>query len=109
MTVNDSFRENLRRIMLERGMNPAQLSVAAGKNRRMVNDILESRAESPKLSTVVDLAGALGCDVSELLGFGPKVDLSPRLAALLRQYDKAAQEQLATALSALPPFPGSAR
>ena len=109
MDVNDSFRVNLIRIMAEKGMNPAQLSVAAGMNRRMVTDLLEGRAASPKLSTVANLARALACDMCELIGLGPKIDLAPRLAALLRQYDEAAQEQLATALSALPPFPGSAR
>ncbi len=101
------FRDNLERIMLDKGMNPAQLSLRAGLNRRAVSDILEGRAQSPKLSTALSLASALGCDVGELIGLGKRAYLVPELAELLSQYDQSAQEQLAKALAQIPQRPAS--
>lgn len=111
MTLNmkeeEILRRNLQRIMAEKGWNAAALSLAAGLNRRAVKDILESRAVSPKLSTVFKLASALPCDPGELIGLGSRVSLVPALADLLRQYDEADQERLARGLAALPRLPGA--
>jgi len=108
MDVDELLRANLRRLMAERGDNPAALSLRAGLNRRAVQDILEGRAASPKVSTVFRLAEALGCPASDLLGLAPS-DLSPALLELLRQYPPEAQEQLAAAIQALPAKPGPER
>jgi transcriptional regulator with XRE-family HTH domain len=99
----DSFRENLARIVKERGLKPAQLSVAAGLNRRAVTDLIEGRAESPKLSTAYAIAKVLDVDLGELVGLGKSVHLAPELANLLEQYSPAEQERLARALAALLP------
>jgi DNA-binding Xre family transcriptional regulator len=107
MDCSEILRENLARMIAEKGTNPARLSLDAGLNRRGVSDILEGRAKSPKLSTVFKLAEALSCDPGELIGLGPRLHLAPRLAQLLQQYSEADQARLATALANLPPAPAS--
>ena len=109
MDEGEILRKNLSRLMHEQGLNPARLSALSGMNRRAVNDILEGRAQSPKLSTVFKLARGLNCHPGELIGFGPRVNLVPVLAELLQQYDEADQERLAAALAQLPPAPASRR
>ena len=105
MDEGDILRTNLERLMAERDLNPARLSIQAGLNRRAVSDILEGRAQSPKLSTVFKLARGLACHPGELLGLGAQIPLAPSLAKLLSQYDPADQERLAEALQNLPRAP----
>ena len=102
MDESEAFRRNLARIIEERGLKPAQVSVKAGLNRRAVTDLLEERAASPKLSTAQAIAKALGEDLGEMMGLGHSVRLVPRLAQLLEQYAPDEQEQLAAALDQLP-------
>ena len=105
MDESEAFRRNLARIIRDRGLKPAQVSVQAGLNRRAVTDLLESRAASPKLSTAHAIAKALGEDLGEMMGFGHSIRLVPELAELLDQYGPDEQEQLARALAALPRRP----
>ena len=105
MDESEAFRLNLARIIKERGLKPAQVSVAAGLNRRAVTDVLESRATSPKLSTAYAISKALGEDLGEMMGLGHRVRLAPELALLLEQYEPDEQAQLAKALAALPRTP----
>lgn len=107
MEMNEVFRLRLKAEMEAQGFNPASLSKRADLNARAVKDLLESRAQSPKLSTAYALAQALGVGLDELVGFKPQLSLAPRLAELLAQYDQAEQEQLAEAILALPRAPGS--
>lgn len=107
MDVNEQFRLRLKVEMDAQGMNPASLSIAAKMNRRAVTDLLEGRAQSPKLSTAFSLAEALGKTLDELTGVRPQVSIAPRLAELLSRYDQAEQEQLAAAIANLPRAPGS--
>lgn len=107
MEVNEVFRLRLKAEMEAQGYNPASLSKRASLNKRAVTDLLESRAQSPKLSTAFALAQALGVGLDELVGFRPQVSIAPRLAELLGQYSEAEQEQLAEAISALPRAPAS--
>jgi transcriptional regulator with XRE-family HTH domain len=109
MDVNETFRENLRSAMARRDKTAPEVALAAGLNRRMVYDILEGRSQSPKIETVVKLAGALNLHPGELLGFGPQFRLHPRLAGLLEQYPEADQERLALALAQLRPLGASGR
>ena len=106
MDESDAFRRNLARIIQERRLKPAQVSVAAGLNRRAVTDLLENRAASPKLSTAYAIAKALNEDLGEMMGLGHSVRLVPELAQLLEQYGPDEQAQLAKALAALPRAPG---
>jgi transcriptional regulator with XRE-family HTH domain len=101
MGASEVFRQNLRRIIREKNLKPAQVSVQAGLNRRAVNDLLEERAASPKLSTAEAIATALGESLAEMMGLGPSARLVPQLLELLAQYDPDEQEQLAKALAAL--------
>lgn len=107
MEVNEVFRLRLKAEMEAQGFNPASLSKRAKLNARAVTDLLDSRAQSPKLSTAYALAEALGVGLDELVGFKPQVSLAPRLAELLAQYDQAEQERLAEAILALPRAPAS--
>lgn len=102
MDASVAFRENLLRIMGERKLRAAELSRRAGLNPRAVKDIEEGRAVSPKLSTVIALAEALGEDAAEMMGLGARVSLKPELARFLSQYDESEQERILAALAALP-------
>lgn len=108
MDVNEIFRLRLRAEMTEKGMNAASLSLKAGMNRRAVTDLLEGKAQSPKLSTAYALAEALGVSLDDLTGFPPKAVMVQRLMDLISQYDPDEQEQLATAIENLPRAPAKA-
>lgn len=105
MNESEIFRQNLLRLMAERGLTEAALSKAAGLNARAVTDIREHRTASPKLSTVFALAQALQVDPGELIGLGPRHQLNAELAAFLSQLDQAGQERLLAVLAALPHAP----
>jgi transcriptional regulator with XRE-family HTH domain len=105
MDESEAFRSNLARIIKERDLKPAQVSVSAGLNRRAVTDLLENRAASPKLSTAYAIARALNEDLGEMMGMGHSVRLVPELAQLLERYAPDEQAQLARALAALPRKP----
>ena len=105
MDPDHAIRENIRRLIAERETNPARVALDAGLNRRAVQDILDERAASPKISTVFKIAKALDCPPAELMGLsGPR--LAPELVEFLRQYDESAQVQLVKALASLPRFQG---
>lgn len=106
MDESEIFRDNLLRLMAERGFKAAELSKRAKLNPRAVKDIEERRVASPKLSTVFALARALSADPAEMVGLGPRSRLAPALEAYLAQYDQAEQERLLQALSALATPPG---
>lgn len=102
MDQSEIFRANLLAAMADAGLTEAELSVAAGLNRRAVTDIRERRTLSPKISTVFALAKALHRDPGELLGIGARYKLNDQLAAFLEQYGEADQERFLAALTALP-------
>ena len=102
MNVNEQFRLRLRAEMEAQGYNPASLSTAANMNRRAVTDLLEGRAQSPKLSTAFALAQALGLGLDQLIGEAPQVSIAPTMLELLSQYAPDEQEQLAAAILRLP-------
>lgn len=104
--MNEIFRLRLAAEMAAQGHNPASLSKKANMNRRAVTDLLEGRAQSPKLSTAFAIAEALGLTLDELTGKASQKSLAPRLLELLSQYDQDEQEQLAVAISALPRIQG---
>lgn len=65
--LSRNLRRNLARLMEEQGLNATALSRAAGLNLRAVRDILDGRAQSPKLSTSYKLAYTLGVPLASLL------------------------------------------
>lgn len=105
MDESKVFRDNLLRLMRERGLSEAELSRKAGLNPRAVTDIRENRVRSPKLSTVFALAQALGQDPGEMMGLGPRTEINRRLLEFLSQYDEDAQARLLEALSYFPRRP----
>lgn len=107
MDVNEVFRLRLKAEMEAQGYNPASLSLKASLNRRAVTDLLEGRAQSPKLSSAYALAAALSVSLDELTGKTPQAIIAPRLLELLSRYDQDEQEQLAQAILALPRAPGT--
>lgn len=102
MNESHTFRENLIRLMTEKGLKEAELSKLAGLNARAVTDIREERTRSPKLSTVFALANALGEDPGVMMGLGRRYSLNAELASFLAQYDESDQARFLAALTALP-------
>lgn len=102
MNESETFRENLLRIMAERGLKEAELSRKANLNPRAVTDIRERRTISPKLSTVFALSRALGEDPAFMMGLGHRHNLNHELVEFLAQYDESDQARFLAALSALP-------
>lgn len=105
MDETETFRENLLRMMAEKGLTEAGLSRQAGLNARAVTDIRERRVASPKLSTIFALAKALKVDPGELMGLGKRHQINSALAEYLQQFGEAEQAQLLAALAALPRKP----
>lgn len=68
-----SIRGALRRIMDSKGVKPTALSLAVGRNRTLVKDLLE-RSSDIQISTLVKLAGALDVPVSDLIA-SPRVHI----------------------------------
>jgi transcriptional regulator with XRE-family HTH domain len=60
------WRDRLRRILDERGLNMKQLSLAAGLGETAVRDMLQKVA-SPRVDTIVAVADQLGITLTELL------------------------------------------
>jgi transcriptional regulator with XRE-family HTH domain len=102
MDASVAFRENLLRLMGEQKLRAAELSKRAGLNPRAVKDIEENRVVSPKLSTVIALAEALGADPAEMMGLGARGAVKPELARFLSQYTEDEQGRILAALAAFP-------
>ena len=105
MSESEIFRSNLERLRKEQGYNAAELSVAAGLNRRAVQDIEEGRVKSPKLATVLALAKALEADPGAMVGMAPWQEINPKLVAFLGRYGPVEQERLLAALEGIAPEP----
>ncbi len=101
MDVNDHLRVNIAPLRKARGMTPNDLAREAGINLRGVRDIEEGRSVSPKISTVVSLAKALGVRVSDLIGDEPVDKLRQELVDFLLNYSLEDQERLLVALQAM--------
>jgi len=101
MSASETFRKNMLEAMKDRGIDAATLSRKAGLNARAVKDIEEGRSQSPKLSTAVAIADALGMDITELLQTHPRHLLARELADFLAQYDQEDQLRLLSAFQAL--------
>lgn len=69
----NTIRATLRRIMNGKGVKPTALSLAVGRNRTLVKDLLEKSSDI-QISTLVKLAGALDVPVSDLLA-APRVPI----------------------------------
>lgn len=64
--AREPFCANLARVLAERNMSQADLAKAAGLSQAAVSKYLSGKAD-PRLSTLLTIADAAGCDVGELL------------------------------------------
>jgi hypothetical protein len=71
-----NFKENLVRLMEDRGFNKKSLSLATGKNETLVRDLL-SNTGSPRYDTVSALAKVLGVSVAQLMSEDDNVEIPP--------------------------------
>ena len=77
--------QRLERLMRDRGFNQKSLAVKAGLNETAVRDILKGRSRRPLHTTIEALAGALECEVAEILGVGRTI--LPLDIAVVRELD----------------------
>lgn len=71
--MTETLGERLLRIKEERGISYRKIADAAGTGETAVRDIVVGRSASPKLSTLVKIADALGVGVTELVGEDPRL------------------------------------
>lgn len=71
---SERFLEGLRRIMEARQLKDSPLSAAAGLHQSFIRDLKRGKATSPKLSSAVRIANALGMTVEEIMDWseGPQ-------------------------------------
>lgn len=67
--------KNIEKALKQKGLTPYQASLAAGKNKQFVADILAGRAKSTTHENLADLARALDVPVSQLTGGKPEYTL----------------------------------
>ena len=60
--------DNLRTLMVARGLNPRSLSLKAGLNATAVRDMMEGRTKFPRYDTAQNLAVALEVTPHQLMG-----------------------------------------
>lgn len=69
----ETIRANLQRAMAAKGVKPTTLSLAVGRNRTLVKDLLE-KSNDVQFGTLSRLAGALDVPLSDLLA-APRVQI----------------------------------
>lgn len=75
----ETIRENLQRIMDQKGVKPTTLSQQVGSSKTLVKDLLTKTADV-QFSTLTKLAGALDVDLETLLS-SPRVPIVGRIGA----------------------------
>lgn len=75
----DTIRENLRRVMLRKDAKPTSLSLAVGRNRTLVKDLLE-KSQDVQIGTLTKLASALEVPLADLLA-SPRVPIVGHIGA----------------------------
>ena len=86
--------DNIDKVLKEKGLTPYQVSLAAGKNKQFIADILAGRAKSTSYENLVELARTLDVPLSHLTGEtsgDPAPDLDAMLACfgwVLENFDK---------------------
>ena len=81
LNESEKFLEGLRQIMDARNLKDAPLSEAAGLLQSFVRDLKRGKAASPKLSSAVRIAQALGMTVEEVMAWaGGQPTSAPTIA-----------------------------
>lgn len=68
-----NFGDNLKSMMHESGMNQSDLSKEAGLSKSMISRFIRKET-IPSLKSVINLAYALNCNISDLIDFGEQID-----------------------------------
>ncbi len=100
--VSEIFRSNLTRMLREKKVTAAALSREAGLNLRAVTDIIEGRAQSPRLSTIYLLCRVLDVSLDEMISSeAPRIEadhsgtrIHPEVEKFLSSLSEEEQEQL---------------
>lgn len=87
--------------MARQEIDAANLSRKAGLNPRAVKDIEEGRSKSPKLSSVVAIANALGVSVYDMVERPPGEVILPELSEFLAGKSENEQRRILSAIQAL--------
>jgi len=103
--IEERFRRNVVRIIQDRGLSEAAVSIKAGLNRRFVTDLREGRAQSPKMSNAYALAEVLGLDVRDIIAGRDRPAVNDELLELLGGYKADEQARILAAIRALLPKP----
>lgn len=74
--MKTDWRERLRNKMIERGLNPKQLSLMAGRGETFVRDILD-KGKDPSVGHLTSVTKVLGMSIAELMegegGYIPRI------------------------------------
>ena len=74
------WQRGIKQHLLSRDLSAAAVSVKAGLGKGVVGDILSGKSANPGVQTLTAIAGALGCDLSDLLDGSPGVSSTGSLA-----------------------------
>lgn len=75
--------DNISKVLKEKGLTPYQLSLAAGKNKQFVADLLSGRAKSTSHENLTYLARVLNVAVGQLTGEATESCTAPDLDLML--------------------------
>lgn len=92
--MNDQLICNLQTRMADLGLSMNELSRRAGLSQTAVFDIVNSRANSPRLATLEKLAKALGTTVTDLLQAGDRAEAEKRILDAFSSLPAPDQERL---------------
>jgi transcriptional regulator with XRE-family HTH domain len=79
--AGELFGQRMRDMRQKRGLTQAELSARSGFAQARISE-LERGARMPNLVTILRLAVALECKVTDLVGAFDKIDLPSMLAAM---------------------------
>lgn len=68
----ENFGDNLKSMLHEAWMTQQELADAAGLSRECINNYINKK-RMPTVSSIINIAYALDCDVSELIDFGEQI------------------------------------
>lgn len=69
----NTFGDNLKSLLHEAWMSQQELADATGLTRECINNYINKK-RMPNVSSIINIAYALDCDVSELIDFGEPIE-----------------------------------
>lgn len=99
--ISIRIRENLQRIMDERGMSAREVTAKAGTGRTAVSDILSGKSKSPGALTLDKIARALNVTIVDLVTGHPPGDLAAYIVNRLAELDEDERQRAEAVFDAL--------